>query len=339
MSSTFTFIDLFCGIGGFRLAMESICGICVFSSDKSRRARETYFSNFHEVPAGNITKIEAEDIPPFDVLCGGFPCQPFSMAGKKRGFEDKRGQMFFEIARIVKHHKPKALFLENVAHLIRHDGGRTFRVITETLDGLGYDVHYKVLAASDYGVAQIRKRVCLVCFRKDLQAEFSFPEPTFEDVAVEDFLESIVDESYFLDPDLVTFYKPDIETRTLDTYRLGYVGTPGQGRRVYSAKGVSATFVVSARGPCGGTEAYLVNGRVRRPTPAEAKRIMGFPEDFLFPVTDSKALELLGNSVAVPVLKRIAGQMAATGIFENQEDFTNGQSRSVSLQDKQEAAS
>ena len=110
MSSTFTFIDLFCGIGGFRLAMESIGGICVFSSDKSRRARETYFSNFHEVPAGNITKIEAEDIPPFDVLCGGFPCQPFSMAGKKRGFEDKRGQMFFEIARIVKHHKPKALF-------------------------------------------------------------------------------------------------------------------------------------------------------------------------------------------------------------------------------------
>lgn len=158
-------------------------------------------------------------------------------------------------------------------------------------------------------------------------------------MAVEDFLESIVDESYFLDPDLVTFYKPDIETRTLDTYRLGYVGTPGQGRRVYSAKGVSATFVVSARGPCGGTEAYLVNGRVRRPTPAEAKRIMGFQEDFLFPVTDSKALELLGNSVAVPVLKRIAGQMAATGIFENQEDFTNGQSRSVSLQDKQEAAS
>ncbi len=328
----FTFIDLFCGIGGFRLAMESVGGICVFSSDKSRRARETYLANFKEIPAGDITKIEAADIPPFDVLCGGFPCQPFSMAGRKRGFEDKRGQMFFEIVRIVKHHKPKVLFLENVAYLIRHDNGRTFRVIADTLDSLGYEIHYKVLMASDYGVAQIRRRVYIVCFRKDLQADFSFPEPSFEDVAVEDFLESTVDESYFINPNLVTFYKPDIETRILDTYRLGVIDHPGQGSRVYSVKGASPSFVASSRGFCKYTEGYLINGRVRRLTPTEAKRIMGFPEGFTFPVTDNKSLELLGNSVTVPVLKRIAGQIAATGIFENRDSL-------VSYQGRQERAS
>ena len=323
--NTFTFIDLFCGIGGFRLAMENVGGVCVFSSDKSKRARETYLANFHEIPSGDITKIAAENIPSFDVLCGGFPCQPFSMAGRKRGFEDKRGQMFFEIVRIVKHHRPKVLFLENVAHLIKHDSGRTFQVITETLDSLGYDVHYKVLKASDYGVAQIRRRVYIVCFRKDLNVEFSFPEPTFEDIAVEDFLEKDVDEKYFIDTSLITFYKPDIRDRILDTYRLGYIGTLGQGRRVYSVKGASPTFVVASRGPCSSTEAYLINGKVRRLTPGEAKRILGFPDNFIFPVTDEKALELLGNSVAVPVLKCIAEQIMATGIFENPDILVNCQ--------------
>ncbi len=319
MSSMFTFIDLFCGIGGFRLAMESIGGTCVFSSDKSKRARESYLANFREIPAGDITKIDAANIPPFDVLCGGFPCQPFSMAGQKRGFDDPRGEMFFEIVRIVKYHRPKVLFLENVAHLTRHDSGRTFQVITATLDSLGYDIHYKILTASDYGVAQVRKRVYIVCFRKDLQAEFSFPEPTCIDVAVEDYLEPDVAERYFLDLDTVTFYKPDINERILDSYLLGYVGTPGQGRRVYSIKAVSPTFVATSRGPCGGTEAYLINGRVRKLTPTEAKRILGFPEDFIFPVTEAKALELLGNSVAVPVLKLIAKQISAAGIFDGKD--------------------
>ena len=142
--SIFTLIGLFCGIGGFRLALESVGGTCVFSSDKSRRARETYLANFKEEPAGNITKIHAADIPPFDALCAGFPCQPFSMAGRKKGFDDPRGQMFFEIARIVKHHNPKVIFLENVAHLVKHDNSRTFQVITSTLDGLGYDIHYDI---------------------------------------------------------------------------------------------------------------------------------------------------------------------------------------------------
>jgi DNA (cytosine-5)-methyltransferase 1 len=237
---------------------------------------------------------------------------------------EKRGQLFFEIARIAEYHKPKVLFLENVSNLEKHDGGKTLQVILNTLDQIGYEVHYQILKASDYGVAQIRKRIYIVCFRKDLKIDFSFPEPTFEDVAIEDFLEPIVDEKYFIDTSLVTFYKPDITTRTLDTYRLGYVGHPGQGCRVYSIKGAGPAFVCTGIGPLGQTEGFLINGRVRKLTPSEAKRIMGFPESFIFPVSDTRAYEQIGNSVAVPVLKAIAQKIHATGVFHDNSSSKMG---------------
>lgn len=310
-----TFIDLFCGIGGFRLALEAVGAKCVFSCDKDRQARLTYEANFKEVPAGDITKIEAGSIPDFNILCAGFPCQPFSIAGKQRGFKDTRGTLFFEIMRIVKAKKPEVIFLENVENLVRHDDGNTLRVILDTLEGLGYDVHYQVLNAAHYGVAQIRRRIYFVCFRKDLPAEFSFPEPTFKDVAVEDCLLPAVDEKYYLDPGLFTIYKPDTFIRQLDTYRMGYIGTPGQGRHLYSIKGCSPTFVVSARGPCGSTEAYYINKRMRRLTPYEAKQILGFPDDFVFPVKEDRIYQQLGNSVAVPVVRMIAEKIMETMIF------------------------
>ena len=310
-----TFIDLFCGIGGFRLALESLGAKCVFSCDKDRQARKTYQANFGEEPEGDITTIAADSIPDFNILCGGFPCQPFSIAGKQRGFKDTRGTLFFEIVRIVKAKQPEVVFLENVPNLARHDNGNTLRVILDTLDGLGYNVHYQVLNAAHYGVAQIRKRIYFVCFRKDLSAEFSFPEPTFEDVAVEDFLLPAVDEKYYLDNRLFTIYKPDTVIRQLDTYRMGYVGKPSQGKRLYSVKGCTPTFVVSARGPCGSTEAYYINGRIRRLTPYEAKRILGFPDDFVFPVKEDRIYQQLGNSVAVPVVRMIAEKIMETGIF------------------------
>ena len=311
-----TFIDLFCGIGGFRLALESVGARCVFSCDKDRQARKTYRANFGEEPAGDITESDASSIPDFNILCAGFPCQPFSIAGKQRGFKDTRGTLFFEIARIVKEKQPEVLFLENVANLVRHDNGNTLAVIISTLDELGYDVHYQILNAAHYGVAQIRERIYFVCFRKDLQAAFSFPEPTMEDVAVEDFLEPEADERYYLDNSIFTFYKPDTSVRQSDTYRMGYAGRPGQGKRVYSVKGCTPTFVVSARGPCGNTEAYYINGRVRRLTPKEASRIMGFPEDFVFPVKEGRIYQQLGNSVAVPMIRAIAEKIMETGIFE-----------------------
>lgn len=322
----FNFIDLFCGIGGFRQAMESVGGTCVFSSDKNKNARLTYEANYGEVPAGDITKIAVKDIPQFDVLCGGFPCQSFSIAGRQKGMLDKRGQMIFEISRIAEYHKPAVLFLENVDNLARHDGGNTLKVILELLETLGYDVHYKILRASDYGCATIRKRIYFVCFRKDLNIDFSFPEPIESDLAIEDFLECGVDEHYFLDLDSATFYKPEITERISNTYRMGFLGNRrengaiGQGQRVYSIKGHAPTFVVSARGSAGGTEAYYIDGRVRKLTPTECKRIMGFPEDFIFPVPEARAYEQLGNSVAVPVLKAIARQIVATGVFEDAQN-------------------
>lgn len=311
-----TFIDLFCGIGGFRLALESLGARCVFSCDKDRQARKTYQANFGEEPEGDITQIEADSIPDFNILCAGFPCQPFSVAGKKGGFKDTRGTLFFEIARIVRAKQPEVVFLENVPNLARHDNGNTLRVILDTLDGLGYDVHYQVLNAAHYGVPQIRKRIYFVCFRKDLRVNFSFPEPTFEDVAVEDYLEENVDETYYLDINSITFYKPDTTVRQLDTYRMGYIKSISQGRRVYSVKGCTPTFVVSARGPAGSTEAYYINGRVRRLTPYESKRIMGFPDDFVFPVREERIYQQLGNSVAVPAVRMIAEKIMETGIFK-----------------------
>ena len=308
-----TFIDLFCGIGGFRLALESLGAKCVFSCDTDRQARKTYQANFGEEPEGDITTIAADSIPDFNILCGGFPCQPFSIAGKQRGFKDARGTLFFEIVRIVKAKQPEVVFLENVANLARHDNGNTLRVILDTLNDLGYDVHYQILNAAWYGVPQIRKRIYFVCFRKDLQVDFVFPEPTFQDVSVEDYLERDVDEKYYLDINSITFYKPDTTVRQLDTYRMGYIKSISQGRRVYSVKG-------SARGPAGSTEAYYINGRVRRLTPYESKRIMGFPDDFIFPVKEERIYQQLGNSVAVPVVRMIAEKIVETGIFKRSEE-------------------
>ena len=315
-----TFIDLFCGIGGFRLALESLGAKCVFSCDTDRQARKTYQANFGEEPEGDITTIAADSIPDFNILCGGFPCQPFSIAGKQRGFKDARGTLFFEIVRIVKAKQPEVVFLENVANLARHDNGNTLRVILDTLNDLGYDVHYQILNAAWYGVPQIRKRIYFVCFRKDLQVDFVFPEPTFQDVSVEDYLERDVDEKYYLDINSITFYKPDTTVRQLDTYRMGYIKSISQGRRVYGVKGCTPTFVVSARGPAGSTEAYYINGRVRRLTPYEVKRIMGFPDDFIFPVKKGRIYQQLGNSVAVPVVRMIAEKIVETGIFKRSEE-------------------
>ena len=184
---------------------------------------------------GDITKIEADSIPDFHILCAGFPCQPFSIAGKKRGFRDTRGTLFFDIAEIVRAKQPEVVFLENVPNLARYVTGNTLRVILDTLDGLGYDVYYQVLNAAYYGVPQIRKRSYFVCFRKDLQVDFVFPEPTFQDAAVEDCLEESVDEKYYLDINSITFYKPDTDVRQLDTYRMGLYRKyqPGKARVQY----------------------------------------------------------------------------------------------------------
>ena len=172
------FIDLFCGIGGFRVALEELGHQCVFSSDSDKDARYTYQKNYSEMPSGDITRISSEEIPKHQVLCGGFPCQPFSISGNQGGFDDARGTLLHEILRVARHRRPKILFLENVKNYLRHDGGKTLETTVRLLEMANYEVYFQLLNASRYGVAQKRERVYFVCFRKDLNiTTFRFPSP------------------------------------------------------------------------------------------------------------------------------------------------------------------
>ena len=305
------FIDLFAGIGGFHQALVQVGGCqCVYASDIDRYARQTYEANYGILPDGDITKVDAADIPAHDVLCGGFPCQAFSISGNQLGFEDARGTLFAEIVRIAKHHQPKMLFLENVWNLKNHDHGNTFKVICSALDEAGYVVYSKVLNASEYGVPQPRKRIYMICLRKDLNlAPFRFPEPTNEDVALEDIL--IHDgsaDAYAIPTDKVTLVPQDeIDSlhRMNKPQRIGSYGKGGQGERIYSPKGHAITLSAYGGGIGGKTGLYLVDGKVRKLSPRECLRLMGYPDSFVMPVSDAQAWKQTGNSVCVKVLVKI----------------------------------
>lgn len=304
------FIDLFAGIGGFRIALENHGANCVFSSEWDKYAQITYQENFSETPLGDITKIKETDIPEHDILCGGFPCQVFSISGKQRGFKDPRGTLFFDIARIVEHHKPKVLFLENVKNLIKHYNGNTFKIILRTLEELGYNIFYEVLKASYYNVPQARERIYVVCFRKDLGiTNFNFPKPTRKQIYVKDILES--DENAkdcIINRTDVKFWKRD-ETPSLNPIQIGQINNGGQGERIYSINGHAITLSAYGGGVAGKTGAYLVNGNIRRLTPRECARVQGFPEWFKIPVSKSQAYKQFGNSVSVPVIDAIFEQI------------------------------
>ncbi|MBU5455294.1 DNA (cytosine-5-)-methyltransferase [Caproiciproducens sp. MSJ-32] len=306
-----TFIDLFAGIGGFRIALEHFGGKCIFSSEIDKYACMTYRANFGDMPHGDITKIDAKDIPSHDILCGGFPCQPFSISGLQRGFEDSRGTLFFEIARIAAYHKPKVLFLENVANLEKHSDGATISRMISILEEIGYNVFYSTLNASEYGVPQSRKRVYIIGFRKDLEVtKFEFPKPSYKDVALEDIL--LPDEEtkdYLIIRDDIVMKDIVVEKRQLKPIRIGTINKGGQGDRIYSPKGHAITLSAEGGGAGAKTGAYLVNGKVRKLAPKECRAVQGFPEKFIIPVSDSQAWKQFGNSVAVPVLKEIVNKI------------------------------
>lgn len=312
---TVDFIDLFAGIGGFRLALEEFGFNCVFSSEIDNEASTVYEENFGARPIGDITKVNAADIPPHNILCGGFPCQPFSIAGNKRGFEDIRGTLFFEIARIVDHHKPQILLLENVKNLATHDKGRTLRVIVETLDRMNYNVFHSVIDASSLGVPTSRQRVYIVGLRKDLPAsDFTFPKPKKSFSIVQDFLCDQV-EDYTLVDRLDVVITNTAPKRTNKPLRVGYLGGGRQGERIYSPLGTAITFSASGGGPGGTSGLYLVDNNVRRLSPRECFNIMGFPEDFKLSKNRRSAYKQIGNSVAIPVLHQIM-QNIITTIFK-----------------------
>ena len=303
------YIDLFCGVGGFRHALKSPGSQCVFSSDIDPDARLIYAQNWGEEPAGDIGQVGVAEIPPHDVLCGGFPCQPFSISGNQGGFEDARGTLLHEILRIARHHQPSVLFLENVKNFLSHGGGETLAKTIELLNRVGYQVHYSLLNASRYGVAQKRERVYFVCFRKELGIEdFQFPVPSDEDVAVEDILlpkgDRRLDDLIIQRSDLRLKEKMPTE-RENRTLRIGTVGKGGQGERVYSPKGHAITLSAFGGGIGAKTGMYLIDGQIRRLHPEECRRLMGFPDGFTLHDRPNVSYKQFGNSVAVPVVRKI----------------------------------
>jgi DNA (cytosine-5)-methyltransferase 1 len=276
----FSFIDLFAGIGGFRIALEKNGGVCLFSSEWDKHAQTTYFLNFGETPHGDITKISEETIPSHDVLTAGFPCQPFSISGKRKGFEDTRGTLFFDVSRIVNYHKPKVVFLENVKNFEKHDNGKTLKVVLETLENMGYKTFYKVLNSSHYGLPTKRERIYIVSFRTDIDStRFDFPKPFKEKVYLEQFVDFNDTSAKKIDYEKVNFTKKDNKYEC-KPIQIGKVNKGGQGERIYSIKGHAITLSANGGGFFSKTGGYLINGVVRKLTPEECSLIMGFGRRF-----------------------------------------------------------
>lgn len=305
----YTFIDLFAGLGGFRLALESLGATCVYSNEWDLSVKKVYAENFGDVPDGDITQVDETRIPEHDILCAGFPCQAFSISGKQRGFEDSRGTLFFDVARIVKAKRPKIVFMENVKNFATHDGGKTLAVVKATMEDLGYRFYQKVLNSVDYDVPQKRERIYMVCFREDLAiASFQYPKPVALTKHVEDCLiqdEALVQHLYVNRAD--TYYNTTADDQYSNkSIRLGTVNKGGQGERIYSTKGIAITLSAYGGGVFAKTGGYLIGGRPRRLHPRECARIMGFPDTYKIAESANQAYQQFGNSVVVDVLQRIA---------------------------------
>ena len=312
--SDFTFIDLFAGLGGFRIALESLGAKCVYSNEWDEPVREVYADNFGDIPEGDITQVDENSIPEHDILCAGFPCQAFSISGKQRGFEDSRGTLFFDVARIVKAKKPKIIFMENVKNFASHDDGKTLAVVKAIMEELGYKFHQKVLNAVNYGVPQKRERVYMVCFRNDLNIEnFVFPKPFALKRHVEDFLledENQVKDLYIQRPDTY-FNGVEDNQYSNKSIRLGIVNKGGQGERIYSTKGIAITLSAYGGGIFAKTGGYLINGKTRKLHPRECARIMGYPDSYKICKSTNQAYKQFGNSVVIDVLQLIGQEIGS----------------------------
>ena len=292
------FIDLFAGIGGIRTAFEKIGAKCVFSSEWDRYAQKTYAANFGEVPHGDITQIEADSIDDFDILCGGFPCQPFSSIGKREGFHhDTQGTLFYEIVRILKAKKPIAFLLENVPGIVNHDRGQTLKTILRTLDELNYEVFTEVLDAANFGIPQHRKRIYFVGFNRDYNAqniEFQFPRKNKKLSDIGQFIESHQD-GYCISKHLQKTYlfkKDDGRPQIINRNSKGCVKTLVS--TYHKIQRLTGTFVKDGK------------TGIRLLSENECKAIMGFDRDFIVPVSRTQMYRQFGNSVAIPVVKAIA---------------------------------
>ena len=318
----FKFIDLFAGIGGFRLAMQNLGGKCVFTSEWDKYSKQTYEANFGEIPFGDITKPKTKSYIPdgFDVLCAGFPCQSFSIAGKRGGFEDTRGTLFFDVAEIIKKHKPKAIFLENVKGLRSHDKGKTLETILNVLrNDLGYFVpEPQIINAKNFGVPQNRERIYIVGFRQDLNiSSFEYPKPLEKNPTFEEVKEKNVPPTkYYLSTQYV---------QTLVNHKARHENKGnGFGYAIIPDNGIANAIVVGGMGrernlvldhrivdytPTTHIKGTVNREGIRKMTPREWARLQGFPDEFLIPVADASAYKQFGNSVAIPAIQATAKEI------------------------------
>lgn len=314
----FTFIDLFAGIGGFRLALNALGGECIFSSEWNLDAQKTYYSNFGDYPFGDITKKETKACIPekFDVLCAGFPCQAFSVAGYRKGFEDARGTLFFDVAEIIKTHRPKAVFLENVKNLKNHDDGKTYGVIRNILENeLGYKVFDCVMSPDEYvDIPQNRERIFIICFDPnqiplEQIEQFKFPTAKKATRKIEDFINYEVDDEAFFYREKVLFYDQLIAT-------MKRSDTVYQWRRQYVRENKSNQCpTLTANMGTGGHNVPLIltPKGIRKLTPRECLNFQGYPKEYKFPeIAKSKQYMQAGNSVVVPLIKAVAEKMLTT---------------------------
>lgn len=343
----FTFIDLFAGIGGFRLGMEQAGGKCVFSSEWNKFSQKTYQANFGDIPSGDITQIKAGDIPEFDILCAGFPCQAFSVAGKRRGFEDTRGTLFYDVSRIIEYKKPKAFLLENVKGLLSHDGGNTFEVIKNTLEGIGYTINYKILNSKNFGLPQSRERIFIVGFLNSA-INFTFPTGSNQIPHISSILEKRVKPKFLLNDYVNNTTLSDLKQVALDLSQFSSLNPRDYKadkrkqiilKKIYEGRSnIKTPLIIDAAnsnilwsGLCG-TLTTSVGGsslagfkvlqkkkrknkvffEIRKLTPRECARLQGFPDAFKIPVSDNQAYIQFGNSVSVPVIKALAMNILAS---------------------------
>ena len=323
----FTFIDLFAGIGGFRIAMQNLGGKCVFSSEIDKYACVTYDKNFGEVPFGDITKIEAKKIPEHDILCAGFPCQSFSIAGRRKGFYETRGTLFFDIARIIKEKQPKAFFLENVKGLRNHVKGKTLKTILKTLEeDLNYFVpEPEIINAKNFGVPQNRERIFIVGFSSDQRIDsFEYPKPINKKITFADVKEkNVVSTKYYLSTQYLSTMKAHKKRHEEKGNGFGYEIIDDDkcaNAIVVGGMGRERNIVIDCR-LTDFTPVTKIIGKVnregwRRMTPREWARLQGFSDDFIIPVSDAQAYKQFGNSVAIPAIQA-TGKKIISKIIKN----------------------
>lgn len=321
-------IDLFAGIGGIRLGFERAFlqnAETIFASEIDFYAQITYEQNFRDdfCIAGDITEIPESDIPRFDICLAGFPCQAFSIAGKKEGFNDNyygknRGNLFLEVVRICAHHRPKVIFCENVKGLVIHDRGNTFKVIRDSFQNIGYKVHYKILNSKDFGLAQNRERIYIVCFRNDIDdSDFQFPKSSEESSTLIDILEEApVSSKYYLSSRYLETLRKHKQRHQLAGNGFGYIIRDLNeiaGALVCGGMGREKNLIVDAREhskiPVTRIASEINDENIRKLTPREWARLQGFPDDYALPVADTHLYKQLGNTVSVNVIEAVAREI------------------------------